>query len=283
MPIDRKTIADELAEGFALELAHQSKRRKKLIEGAIADAALDPHDLRLTTEQLRHAWGVAVERWRNAIRRIEERYGKGWLSPSAAAVRLDYLCVAYPNDPDFRWMADVLFMLGLPRGLIEREACGKDGLWNRKLRKTKSGQDEMELAALANWLFDHKEDDDRREQNRRYRDLMAANETLERLIRLDPSPEARDATAGRPIVHGPLKTNFPRVTDNNQRAAEAEGREPSEAENRAEGFRKVFRELRDLSNRNAAAELNKRGIKTAKGGKWSHGQVRRVRKRLGRP
>jgi hypothetical protein len=33
MPIDRKTIADELAD--------QSRRRKKLIEGAIAHAALD--------------------------------------------------------------------------------------------------------------------------------------------------------------------------------------------------------------------------------------------------
>jgi hypothetical protein len=49
MTIDRKAIADELAD--------QYKRWKRLIEGAIAEAALDPPDLRMTTEQLRYAWG----------------------------------------------------------------------------------------------------------------------------------------------------------------------------------------------------------------------------------
>jgi malate synthase len=61
MTVNRKAIADELAD--------QSKRRKKLIEGAIADAALDPPDLRMTTEQLRYALEAAAERWANAVNR----------------------------------------------------------------------------------------------------------------------------------------------------------------------------------------------------------------------
>jgi hypothetical protein len=198
MPIDRKTIADELAD--------QSRRRKKLIEGAIAHAALDPPDLRMTTEQLRYALEGAAERWANAVDRVEARHGKGWLSSPAAAVRLDCLCVVYPNDPDFRWMADVLFTLGLPRGLIEREASGEDGIWNRKLRKTKFGKEEMELNALANFIFEWKEAGDRTEQNRRYRDLKAKGEALIRLVRADPT--MGDIILGRAAVHGPLKTNF---------------------------------------------------------------------------
>jgi hypothetical protein len=161
MTIDRTAIADELAD--------QYKRWKRLIEGAIAEAALDPPDLRMNYGAASLCVGAVTKRWGNAVKRIEAIFGKDWLSSSSAAVRLDYLCVAYPNDPDFRWMADVLFMLGLPAGRIEREASGKDGVWNRRLRKTKLGQDEMEIAALANWLFDYKEADDRREQNRLHR------------------------------------------------------------------------------------------------------------------
>jgi hypothetical protein len=63
MTIDRKAIADELAD--------QYKRWKRLIEGAIAEAALDPPDLRMTTEQLRYAWGAVTKRWGNAVKRIE--------------------------------------------------------------------------------------------------------------------------------------------------------------------------------------------------------------------
>ena len=59
MTINRKAIADELAD--------QSKRRKRLIEGAIANAALDPPDLRMTTEQRRYAWEALTERWGSAV------------------------------------------------------------------------------------------------------------------------------------------------------------------------------------------------------------------------
>jgi DNA invertase Pin-like site-specific DNA recombinase len=56
----------------------------------------------------------------------------------------------------------------------------------------------------------------------------------------------------------------------------------AEALQRAEALRPVFEELAGLSARAAAAELNKRGIETAAGGRWHAVQVIRVRERLAR-
>jgi hypothetical protein len=42
----------------------------------------------------------------------------------------------------------------------------------------------------------------------------------------------------------------------------------------------VFEELSGLSARQAAEELNRRGITTANGSKWHAAQVQRVRRRL---
>ena len=53
-----------------------------------------------------------------------------------------------------------------------------------------------------------------------------------------------------------------------------------EAQERAEGLRKVFDELSALSARKAADELNTRGVPTPGGGKWHATQVIRVRERL---
>ena len=52
------------------------------------------------------------------------------------------------------------------------------------------------------------------------------------------------------------------------------------AEERAEALRPVLEELRGLSARKVAEELNRRGITTAEGGKWYAAQVIRVRGRL---
>jgi hypothetical protein len=51
---------------------------------------------------------------------------------------------------------------------------------------------------------------------------------------------------------------------------------------RAEALRSVFAELADLSARAAAAELDRRGIATPSGAKWSAMAVLRVRERLAR-
>jgi DNA invertase Pin-like site-specific DNA recombinase len=53
-----------------------------------------------------------------------------------------------------------------------------------------------------------------------------------------------------------------------------------EAQERAEGLRRVFAELAGLSARKAAETLNSRGVPTPGGGKWFATQVIRVRKRL---
>jgi uncharacterized protein with von Willebrand factor type A (vWA) domain len=53
-----------------------------------------------------------------------------------------------------------------------------------------------------------------------------------------------------------------------------------EAAARAEALRPVFEELSGLSARQAAEELNRRGITTANGSKWHAAQVQRVRRRL---
>jgi hypothetical protein len=54
-----------------------------------------------------------------------------------------------------------------------------------------------------------------------------------------------------------------------------------EAVEHAESLRSVFAELSGLSAREAAEELNRRGITTAWGYKWHASQVRLVRRRLG--
>jgi DNA invertase Pin-like site-specific DNA recombinase len=51
---------------------------------------------------------------------------------------------------------------------------------------------------------------------------------------------------------------------------------------RAEQLRAVMAELASLSAHQAAAELNRRGIPAANGGKWSGTQISRVRARLAR-
>jgi Recombinase len=54
----------------------------------------------------------------------------------------------------------------------------------------------------------------------------------------------------------------------------------AEAQQRAESLRSVFEELSSLSARAAAEELNRRGIPTAAGGKWSAVQVSRLLARV---
>lgn len=54
----------------------------------------------------------------------------------------------------------------------------------------------------------------------------------------------------------------------------------AEAAERAQQLAEVFAELADLSTRQAAAELNARGIPAPAGGLWLAPQVARVRKRL---
>jgi hypothetical protein len=50
----------------------------------------------------------------------------------------------------------------------------------------------------------------------------------------------------------------------------------------AEQMRGVFAELEELSAYRAAAMLNKRGVPSARGGRWVPTQVVRVRRRLAR-
>lgn len=52
------------------------------------------------------------------------------------------------------------------------------------------------------------------------------------------------------------------------------------ARERAEELRPIFAELAGLSDRQAAAELNRRGVTTPQGGRWFAPQVQRVRARL---
>jgi hypothetical protein len=52
------------------------------------------------------------------------------------------------------------------------------------------------------------------------------------------------------------------------------------AAERTEALRPVFAELAGMSTRAAAAELNRRGIATPTGAKWSAMAVSRVRERL---
>jgi hypothetical protein len=59
-------------------------------------------------------------------------------------------------------------------------------------------------------------------------------------------------------------------------------RQAQAASERAEQLRPLMQELAGLSARGAAAEMNRRGIETAAGGKWHAVQVLRLRERLER-
>jgi DNA invertase Pin-like site-specific DNA recombinase len=54
------------------------------------------------------------------------------------------------------------------------------------------------------------------------------------------------------------------------------------AHERAEKLRQLFGQLADLSDRQAATELNRRGVTAPQGGQWFAPQVQRVRARLAR-
>jgi hypothetical protein len=60
-------------------------------------------------------------------------------------------------------------------------------------------------------------------------------------------------------------------------------RSAQEAAATVERMRPVMRELADLSSLAAATELNRRGIKSATGGKWHAATVIRLRERLNQP
>lgn len=275
--------------------AEQGARREKLIKDAIIHRALDPADLRWTSEW----WGYGTEKmialWNEHGERIEAMNGKGFfptrLAPAGAtsikfvnppqgsrnyinhveaSIRLDYV-FAITGDRAYQLMSDLLFMLFyVSKQRIEWEASHKDGLWNRKYRKQRAGKVEAELAQMADELFERKEDEDRAEQSATVLKIKRVHEALDRLVRADP--ECADFTIGEARIPGSLKSNMripPKKPEPEQQL------EP-------DYLAAAFAQICGLSNKAAAAKLNALGIKTLKGGKWHAETVRRHRKQFGR-
>ena len=124
MTIDRKAIADELAD--------QYKRLKRLIEGAIAEAALDPPDLRMTTEQLRYAWGAVTKRWGNAVKRIEPASMANaaggaqrphWLGWEDSNSQMSLPKLAFEVWPEFPFISERLAIRDFSRLSCQRVTC----------------------------------------------------------------------------------------------------------------------------------------------------------------
>jgi hypothetical protein len=248
------------------EVSEQGDRWQKLIEQAIIHAALDPADLRWTTEQWKHGRERAEATWNEGVRRMERKYGKGFFpgfsNPGLAGVQLD-IEYAVTGEWIFQWMSDWLFMHGLSEERPKWEAHDKDGLWNRKYRKQKVGKVEMRLADLADQMYDQKEQDDSDDRAALARRLRDHNAALR---------EAAGEDVGISVIHWPLQTNAP---------TPAKKPDP-EQKPESDYLVGPFAQVRGLSHRAAAAQLNAMGIKTPKGGKWYMEQVRRHRKQFGR-
>jgi hypothetical protein len=324
-------MSDQLRQQFAKTLAEQDNRRRQRIDKTIINTALDPSDLRWTTEQWRYGWDCFIDTWnteadlieapsrpqvselvcsskQGGISRIDGKfltvipreepkpglgYGKGWFPIRLAHAqnrfsfdiprefqnfgtfieaqnKLTYLSTITEN-PTYDWMGDFLFTaLNVSPGLLRWHARDKGGLYNRKLRKTKIGIAQKKLAAISEWMFDEKHREDRAERQAFYLKIKGVHEVLERVVRSDP--ELGDFTIGKAIAHGEIQTSM---------------RVPTETERRKEGERdwglyELFVQLSRMSGRAAAAELNRRGIKTEIGGKWHPEQVRRYRQKLKR-
>jgi tetrahydromethanopterin S-methyltransferase subunit G len=229
--------------------------------------AVDPADLRWTTEQWKYGKEQAEATWAEGVQRMDRKYGKGFFPGfSNFGLASNQLTIEYAITGDwiFRWMGDWLFLatFGDPKR-IEWEATDKDGLWNRKYRKQKIGKVEMELARLADEMYDQKEREDSDERGALARRLKDHNAELRQAVGED---------VGKPIMLRSLQTNAP-----------APFKKP-DPEQKPEHDYLVgpFAQVCGLSHRDAAAKLNAMGIKTPKGGKWHSEQVRRHRKQFGR-
>jgi hypothetical protein len=178
------------------------------------------------------------------------------------------------HDQIFDIMRDFLLMMEIPSSDIDYHATV--GLWRTKWRNDKIGE-AARLAVSEAWR--EREDAEKIEaaNAKTLRNTIArAHEKLEEMVRADP--ELRDFTIGRAVIHGSPSCTLGNIID--LYGSEEHNGPRDDAKVRAEELREIFDGLAGKTCRVAAEELNRRGIKTAHGGRWYPSQVSRVRARL---
>ena len=279
---------------------------QRLVEGAIVHAAIKPPGK--TSEYYADAASAFVEAWNGTAEQIDRPKGHfpGRLQHSLATVvefvhvtpdnwgqhyaRLEYLADRAGPDNAYRWMANLLYVtFHVPEARVVHEATADDGIYRRKLRKRRV-VDRIKVDANS---YEHKaalyENQDREESRDLARNIIAADRRIVDEVRNDKPRHASgkfielfNDFVTRPVILNDHVESDTRIWETPPLPATA-NRFAREAEDKAEPFRGVFAELQGLSGRNAAAELNRRGIKTPGGGKWHQTQVKRIRERLARP
>jgi hypothetical protein len=177
-------------------------------------------------------------------------------------------------------MSDLLFAaFFVPQAKVQREASADNRRYRRVLRKRKAAEAMLAAGAAFESKCDLAENQYREKLHARAVWLGAADKWM-----TDSARKSRKESYADLVMRPTILNDQPQ---SNAQAWEALApRAPGnplarEAEDRAEPLRAVFAELRGLSGRKAADELNRRGIKTPGGGKWHQAQVDRVRRRLG--
>ena len=109
--------------------------------------------------------------------------------------------------------------------------------------------------------------------------IMALVAQAERRMISERTKAALQAAKARGIKLGNPTRRPPKATSESRAKGSATNAEQAQAF--AERLRPLLTELDDLSLRSVARELERRGIATARGGKWTAGLVSAARKRLG--
>ena len=227
------TAVSALRESFKRVLAGDFQRQREMIERHITGTALN---IRNETDRMVPYVDHAVELWNSHADAIDDKYGeRGFFNVRLRRVnahtfqfmalpRLTTLFVPLraitsqeePNDwwarasniltilmatdpkPAYQWMADVLLTVSIPEETIKHQARGRDGFWNRVLRKRKWAIAQQRAVAMREINLDIKEDQRTQRVRSERRDIMVRHEKLERLIR--EAPGNGDITVGWP--HG---------------------------------------------------------------------------------
>ena len=300
-----------LAKKLEGAITDRSRRQSALIDSAITHAGVNPPGR--TLEGCADATDCFIDVWNTAAEQIEREFGKGYfpvrlehalatafkfanMTPNGWGSWGHHLCLLHyldaregPEKPDrsapgeyctrnvYQWMSDLLFTtFSVPERMILREASAANGRYRRVLRKRTVAKAMTDAAEAIVLNYELADDQHREKRHAHAIWLGAANEWL--------VSSGRNADLVLPsMILGQMQTNWPTQLCEALAPPDQENQLAREAKDDAEPLRAVFAELSDLSGRNAAAELNRRGIKTPGGGKWHQAQVERVRKRLGRP
>lgn len=281
-------------------------RQFKLFREIVEHAALEPPPP--TSEQLADGGKILIDLCNEGAGRIEAMFGAGYFparfehrgalemafkrpdpkrfpdglpehGPGSfwhALTVLTYLTEQHDHDQIFDIMRDFLLCIEIPLSDIEHHAGAANGLWRTSWRKDKIGE-AARLAVSEAWI-ERENDEKLEEQNTQTvrKGIARAHHALEQWVRAQP--ELKDFTVGRGFVPGPLQSILGDVVD---RHGSTEDNKPrADAKLRAEELREVFEGLARMSCRAAAKELNRRGVKTAAGGKWYPSQISRIRARL---